>query len=478
MTGPRRFQTALFLFAALCCLAAITPSASRAVPLSVPGSIPAEPGQADLQLLLNDIGKQRDLVVAIQRELVKRPAMIPREGGEGEEAKARWIESWLKEKGLPHAERLDSPDARVPSKIRPSLVIRYPGKVSRTLWIVAHLDVSLPGHLDLWTGSPWALRVEGDTIYGRGVEDNHQAIVSGLVLLESLHRQRVTPDLSLGLLFMSAGKEPFSPHGFQNVRALRPDLITPDDLVIVNDFGNADGTLIETAEKGLLWLEITVIGKQAASGTPYKGVNALEAAAALIMDLRGLAGQFPASDPIFDPAPTSTFACTTGEGDKGAINLLSGKFTFTMDCRLLPAYTVDEVEAAVRRLADKAGARDKVRIEVKRISAVQGAPSTPPDALVVTSLARAVKARLNRQVVLGGIGGVTQATEMRAAGLPVAVWAATESRGFFANESITVTGLLDATKTFARILFDPEAARAVKPQPDPIHNERTEEKNP
>lgn len=119
-----RYVRILSLAVVLLCPGAVMPPSSGAAPLSVPGSVPSEPGQAELQTLLNDIGRQRLQVIEIQRELVRRPALNPEDGGEGEEAKARWIEGWLREKGLPHAVRIDSPDERVPSKVRPNLIIR------------------------------------------------------------------------------------------------------------------------------------------------------------------------------------------------------------------------------------------------------------------------------------------------------------------------------------------------------------------
>ena len=46
-----------------------------------------------------------------------------------------------------------------------------------TLWTVGHMDVVPVGDLNLWSGDPFTLRVDGDTLIGRGVEDNHQGIV-------------------------------------------------------------------------------------------------------------------------------------------------------------------------------------------------------------------------------------------------------------------------------------------------------------
>ena len=431
-----------------------------------------KPDKATIALsrILNDLSGQRAEVIAIQRELVSRPALNPEDGGEGEDAKARWIEDWLVKKGLPHALRIDAPDERVPAKVRPNLIIRYPGASERTLWLVGHLDTSPPGALNLWTGSPWALRTEGDTVYGRGVEDNHQAITSGLVLLDSLARNRVAPPLSFGLVLTSCEKHHYlRKYGIDAVLQARPELFKPGDLIVVNDYGNAKGSIVEVAEKGSLWLRITVTGRQSHAALTHQGINALDAGANLIVDLRTLHGRFPREDALFTP-PVSTFAVTKPESLTASVNQIPGEFIFHLDCRLLPPYTPELVMTAVRELADAAEKRDAVRIQIEQVQSIPAVPGTAPDAPVVKALRRAVRAQLGVESFPMGMGGVTLAAELRARGLPVVVWAKADSKGQEANESISITALQDTAKVFARMLFDSEtgasAANTAKAMPE------------
>lgn len=457
------FTRALALFSlSLLLLQANGPLPSLASSLLAAQEKPG-PGAVMLERLLRDISAKRSMAVAIQRELVARPALNPEDGGEGEEAKARWIESWLTERGLPEATRIDSPDERVPSKVRPNLIIVHPGASERTLWVLGHLDVSPPGPLSLWTGSPWALRMEGDTLYGRGVEDNHQAISSGLVLLESLNALRATPALSFGLVLSSAEKHGFPrQHGLEAVLKARPDIFRPGDLIVVNDYGDGRGGVVEVAEKGLLWLKITVTGKQAHASAPQLGRNALEAGADLIADLRALKTQFSRTDALFTP-PGSSFTVSSPEKTDSPVNQIPGKFVFHMDCRLLPLYTPEEVLAAARALAASVEARHRVLVEFERIASIPAFPGTAPDAPVVLALRRAVLAQLGVEALPVGIGGVTLAADLRARGLPVAVWAKAESVGQNVDESVSVSDILNTAKVFARILFDPETTKGETP---------------
>ncbi|MDL2313660.1 M20 family metallo-hydrolase [Desulfovibrio sp. OttesenSCG-928-C14] len=451
-TGVRSYLSIAFLLLFCCCFPGFVHTADAA--LGVPGKLPERSGK-DARLLhaiLSRLADQRAEVVSIQRELVSRPALNPLLGGSGEDDKARWIEGWLRSKGLPPAERLDSPDERVPSAVRPNLILRHPGFTGRTLWIIGHLDVSPPGPENLWTGSPWALRVDGDTIYGRGVEDNHQSIVAGLLLYEALVKEKVTPPIGLGLLFTAGGKEYPRKHGLQYVFEARPGLVKPFDMVVVNDYGNSEGSIIEVAEKGLLTIKVTVTGRQAHAAFTHEGVNALQAGAAFITSLSTLKKRFPKINSLFTPDVT-TFSATAPEGGDSAVNQIPGQFVFHLDCRFLPGYTADEVDAAIRTLAKVVEKDHSVSIRLERVMTTPAAYTDNISSSVIIALAEAVREELKKETRLVGIGASTMATELRANNFPVAVWANTPSLGVAANESISVSAQLKSASVFARMLY-------------------------
>lgn len=449
------------VLAALACLVAVQ---AVAAPFGVPGGLPVTPGTQDLSAVLRDLAGARPLIIDIQRALVARPALNPEDGGEGEEAKALWIEGWLRANGLPQAERFDVADARVPAKVRPNLVIRWPGTTERTLWIVGHMDTGLPGAEALWRGSPWALRVEGDTLYGRGVEDNHQAISTGLALLRSLAARNIRPPVALGLIFTSGEKSGFPrTYGLNALLETRPDLVKPGDLVVVNDYGNEHGTMLEVSEKGLLWLTITVVGQQTHSASPQKGVNALAAGAALIGDLDQLHTRFPQRDALFVP-PFSTFVVTNPQASAAGINQVPGAYTFSMDCRLLAPLTAEAVEEAVREIAAAVEQKHKVRVRVERVRMIPAFQGSSADAPVVRAMQRAVAGQWQREALPEGIGGVTLAADLRSRNISVVVWANTPSKGLDSNEQVSVSALLEAAQVFARVLFDASQESGADPQ--------------
>ena len=130
------------------------------------------------------------------------------------------------------------------------------------------------------------------------------------------------------------------------------DAFRKQDLIIVPDAGNETGTLIEVAEKSILWLKIKTLGKQAHGSTPEKGINSFKAAAYLITELDKLHGIFNAKDGLFDP-PISTFEPTKKEANVPNINTIPGEDVFYVDSRILPGYDV----AVVRRKSGRSPTR-------------------------------------------------------------------------------------------------------------------------
>lgn len=188
------------------------------------------------------------------------------------------------------------------------------------------------------------------------------------------------------------------------------------------------------------------------------GVNALEAGASLITDLKTLNQKFPLQNELFDP-PFSSFTPSKPEVGQTPVNQLPGDFIFHLDCRLLAPYTLEEVQREVQSIADIAEQRDHVQVYIEPLLGISASPKTPVEAPVVQLLSRAVEAQLKTKVTAHGSGGITSATMLRSAGLPVAVWAKSKPMGLFPNEQISITALLDTSKIFARMLFDPQALK-------------------
>ena len=230
-----------------------------------------------------------------------------------------------------------APDPDVPCGYRPSIAAVIPGRnADKTLWVISHIDVVPPGDLALWDHDPYTLVRDGDTIIGRGVEDNQQGIVSTLLAGQAIKDLGLTPEINLGMLFV-ADEETGSTFGLDYLVREHADLFGKDDLILVPDFGVPSSEMVEVAEKSMFWLKITVQGKQCHASTPHQGVNTLVPTADFILRIKELEDIFDAQNPIYDP-PHSTFEPTKKEANVENVNTIPGRDVFYVDSRILPEY--------------------------------------------------------------------------------------------------------------------------------------------
>ncbi len=394
----------------------------------------------------------REEIIRLQRELVAVNAVGPTNEGPGEMAKARLFQTWLEELGL-HIEREDAGDDRVEGGLRPNILAHTRDKAPR-LWVIGHLDVVPPGEADLWDSDPFTLVEDGDRLYGRGVSDDHQALVMGYFAAKALRelkeRHGFAPALGLGVMAVS-DEETGSAFGLKYVLDKRPDLFSPDDLIIIPDAGDPEGTLIEVAEKSMLWLRFRVQGRQVHASRPDLGNNALSGGARLIVALEELDKLFKDEDSLFDP-PRSTFPPTKKEANVPNVNTIPGEDVFYLDCRILPRHKVDQVIEAARGIAGRVARERDLTIEVEPTYRKDSAPNTPSDAPVVRAIQEGVEAVTGRRALPGGIGGGTVAAFIRNLDLPVAVWMTDANTAHQPNEYCLLSDMIADTKVLAHIL--------------------------
>ena len=414
------------------------------------GSI-ANPESAAMSLsqrLMSTIESYREPMIEAQRQLTAIPALGPENGGQGELAKAELVQKWCGELGLALT-RVDAPDERVASGLRPNLLATLAGGEGPAVWILSHLDVVPPGPRELWSSDPWTLRVEGDRLYGRGVMDNQAGLVSSLFAVKALKELGVTPPGPAGLVLVS-DEETGSGHGLDYLLSEKPQFFTPRDLILVTDSGEPDGSLIEVAEKSILWLKVTATGQQVHASTPQRGVNALYASARMMVAVRELYQEFPSRDPLFDP-PISTFEPTRKDAGVPNINTVPGRDVFYVDCRLLPDLSIEEtlqaLSARLRAIAQQEG----VTVEISTVQGLPAPAATSPDAPVVKALSRAVEAVHGIKARPGGLGGGTVAAFFRQRGLPVAVWLCYQHTVHMPDEYCLISQMIGDSQVMARL---------------------------
>ncbi len=404
-----------------------------------------------MQKIYEEIENKRPEMIELQRLLSSIPAIAPESNGEGEQKKAEALISWLRKIGLSDIQVIDAPDDRVPSGKRSNIIVTIPGEdPERRFWIMTHLDVVPPGEESLWESSPFEVVQKNGRLVGRGVEDNQQSMVASIYAARAILDSGNKPAVTVKLLFV-ADEEVGSDKGIKYVLA-HQNPFKKGDLILVPDMGNPQGSVIEIAEKNILWFKFETSGKQCHASTPDKGINAFVAGSELLLKINSMNETYSQSNDLFDP-PHSTFSPTKKENNIPNINTIPAEDIFYVDCRILPVIQTDEVLEKIgefiEEVCKKYGVTIKYSIENRSES-----PPTPEDAPLVPVLKEAIRAVSGTEARVIGVGGGTVAAYLREAGYDAVVWSTVDETAHMPNEHCVIDYMVGDAKIMAHVMMN------------------------
>jgi acetylornithine deacetylase/succinyl-diaminopimelate desuccinylase-like protein len=270
--------------------------------------------------------------------------------------------------------------ARVPE--RANLVARIPGRgEGPSLMLLSHTDVVLADPAE-WSVSPFSGLVHDGEVWGRGALDMKSQVAAGAVAMASLARDGFEP--SGDLVFCStADEEVGDGYGLMWLCEAHPDAIRCDYAINEGagdrlELGGDVFYSCSIAEKMSAPFRIRVHGRSGHAALPAIADNALVKAAPLIERLaafrpepqvqqevaaflRAVVGEVPAPehvlervravDPvaveIVEPLLAPTFSPTQITASEQR-NVIPALCEVTVDCRLLPGQSPQDVEPLVR----------------------------------------------------------------------------------------------------------------------------------
>ncbi len=402
-----------------------------------------------MKCVLEKIDELREEIVNFMVKMISIPAVNPAFGGEGEKKRAEFLEKKLREI-CDEVKRYDAVDEN--GLMRPNLVgIIFGENKNRTLWIIGHMDTVPEGDITLWDYPPYEPVVEDGKIYGRGTVDNGQAIVASYFAAKAMLMCGIRPEINLGLVFVS-DEEAGSKYGLHYL--MDKDLFMKDDLVVVPDAGNEDGSFIEIAEKSAVWLKITTHGKQAHASMPHMGINAHRIGMRFALEVdEYLHRTYSAKNKLFNP-PESTFEITKKEKNVDNINTIPGTDVFYFDFRVLPEYDLDRIIEDIKNIAERVGKESGAKIDIQIVQKSVAPPPTPENSEIVVKLKEALKTLRGIDARVGGIGGGTVAAAFRRMGIPAVVWATIDEVEHQPNEFCRIENIIKDAKVFAYLALN------------------------
>ncbi len=221
--------------------------------------------------------------------------------------------------------------------------------------------VVLGGHLDTVPANGNAVpRLDGDVLHGLGSADMKGGLAVLLRLAEEISAGR-EPRFDCTLAFYEGEEIEDEFNGLRHVFDTRPELLAGDFAVLLEPTGDR----IEAGCQGTLHLRAYFEGERAHSARPWKGRNAIYAAA-------GVLARLAAHEPdtvIVDDLPYRESLQVVRIDGGVANNVVPDECTIIVNRRFAPKYSVDEARAQVEKLLDGAD----------RVEVINASPAAPPN---------------------------------------------------------------------------------------------------
>jgi acetylornithine deacetylase len=264
-------------------------------------------------------------------------------------------------------------------------------------------SLMLNGHTDInaltmrWTRDPWTPSLEGDRLYGHGVQNMKGGLASIIMTAEAIRRSgvRLAGDLVVACV---AGET----QGGEGTHYLMQSGLRTDAAVVAEPFG-ADHLV--TVHSGIVHMAIHTYGVTGHIGRLEGTVNAVEKMTAVIDVLSRV--QFRhAPRPDLPAFPRLNVGSILGGRGRDYVLVeppyVPDLCTILVDVHFVPGMTVDEIVADLRRALDSVAARDPaLRYEIEipppdrfkgRRRLVMDPLDVPIDAPIVQAVARSYRA--------------------------------------------------------------------------------------
>lgn len=340
-----------------------------------------------------------------------------------------------------------------------NLIVRRPyGTGGKTIALNAHGDVVPPG--EGWSKDPYGAEIEDGKMYGRATAVSKSDFSTFTFAVRALEAVAKPAQGAVELHFTY--DEEFG--GLLGPGWLLEQGLTQPDLMVAAGFSYE----VVTAHNGCLQMEVTVHGKMAHAAVPHTGVDALQAAVAI---MNGLYAKNVKYQQVLSKVPGIKHPyLNIGRIEGGTnTNVIPGKVVLKLDRRMIPEENPAEVEASIRTVIAKAveafntehgyQGDDAVRVQIKRLLLANAMTPLAGNAPLVDAIQKHGEAVFGEKPPAVGTPLYTDVRLYVERGIPGVIYGAgprsvLESHAKRADERLELEDLRRATKVVARSLAD------------------------
>ena len=214
-----------------------------------------------------------------------------------------------------------------------------------TVILNGHLDVVTEGDPDEWQHPPFRVTREGDRLYGRGTADMKGAVAGGMAVMKALH-DAGAPFAGTLMLQAVIGEE-MDEDGTRTLLRLG---YTGDHAIVLEP----TDTHIGPGTRGACWHRITLTSPSVHCGLAAKDTtDTMQFFARFAAALQDYHQRVAAQEHHLLPSPACRITHVEG-GDRH--NATIGSLELTVDRRMLPHESYDDVTAELRGLLEQVAA--------------------------------------------------------------------------------------------------------------------------
>ncbi len=331
-------------------------------------------------------------VIELTGKLVSFPSMT---GTKAVTECAEYIKDWLIDVGI-------SADIITYNGV-PNVVARMGNKSGKKLLLDGHFDVVPPGDLKEWNTNPFEAVNQDGYLYGRGVSDMKSGVTAILLAMKALKEKEIS--LNGEITFFGVGdEETVSVNGTISLLNLYDKQFDSAIVTEPTDF------CIESAQRGLRWIEFHVKGKACHAGRPHIGKNAIEMAAKIICELKKM--KYEVHNELFEEGlKEPSLSVNRIIGGNGSNNVVAEDCTFLIDRRMLPGETVEEITEQIKKVADKE-IQDGFSYDMHLVNDGWDPFVTDQNEPVLLELISSCKQVTGKEITVRGKGGCTDASHI------------------------------------------------------------------
>ncbi|MDX8491178.1 acetylornithine deacetylase [Mesorhizobium sp. VK22B] len=329
-------------------------------------------------------------------DILDRLVAFPSVAGKPNGDIAGWIEAYLAEHGT-QVTLLPGPEGDRSNLFATIGPADIPGYI-----LSGHMDV-VPAGEPQWSSSPFALRRDGERLYGRGTTDMKGFLAATLAAVPHLAGLHLARPIHLAFSY----DEEIGCRGAPHLIARLPELCAKPLGVIV---GEPSGMRAVRGHKGKAAARVTIKGRSGHSSRPDLGLNAVHAMADVLSSAVSEAERLSQGpfDSSFEPPYSSLQAGVIAGGQ--SVNIIPDTCMLDLEARAIPGVDPASLLAPVNARAESLVA-EGFQVECTPMSAYP-ALSLPQDATLAALLRE-----LTGEAPLAAVSYGTEAGLYQAAGI-------------------------------------------------------------